>query len=429
MQAHIDGSLTDSLRLQMFRSGTGTTLGAWPFQMLRAFVFFLYANLALWVPAAESVRPAQLVILVGFVLLLVEGAVSRRGLTLVWPLSHLLLAFLAAAVLSSFTALWGRLAFDSALDLAKCVAVFFLITETVNHPSRLRSLLWMMVLGGFFPAAGTLLNWESGSTEEGRAGWLGIFGNPNDVAYSLVILIPLAWGLAALSDVRGKIVAGVAIVVYSAAIYTTFSRGGLLAFAAVLVALALRARSQATRLAVLMLVPLALVGSTYFWTRTQGSFDALGTDATVNQRLITVKAGLAMLADHPLLGVGLGCSIVGFETYVPYGALTHKALIVHNTFVQALAEVGLLGGIPFLLLMYTSWSAAHGMARAPRTDDVGRERAIVGTALEASLIGVAVCGLSSGQVMSWFPYMLFGLVAAERRLAVTAPQPAAAEAA
>src|SRR5262245_57328341 len=111
MQAHLDGSLTDALPLRTFRPAPGATLGAGPFQMLRAFVFFLYANLALWVPAAENVRPAQLVVLVGFVLLLVEGAVSRRGLTLVWPQSHLMLAFLAASVLSSFTALWGRLAF------------------------------------------------------------------------------------------------------------------------------------------------------------------------------------------------------------------------------------------------------------------------------------------------------------------------------
>jgi O-antigen ligase len=427
MQAHPDGSLTEALpAVPTFRPRAGTALGIWPFQALRAFMFFLYANLALWIPAADSIRPAHLVVLTGFGLLLLEGTVSRRGLSLVWPQTHLMLAFLAAAVLSAFTALWASLAFASALDLAKCVAVFFLITETVTHLPRMRSLLWMMVLGGFFPALGTLLNWQHGVTEEGRAGWLGIFGNPNDLAYSLVLLVPLAWGVARLSGIRGKVVAAVAVLTYALAIYTTFSRGGLLGFAAVALVLALRARSHLVRASILILVPLALLASSYFWTRAEGSFESLGSDATVNQRVITVKAGLAMLADHPLLGVGLGCSIVGFDSYVPYGALTSKSLIVHNTAVQALAEVGLLGGIPFLLLIYTSLTAAHGLARAREGDD---ERAVFAAALEASLIGFVVCGLSSGQVMSWFPYILFGLVAAARRLPDPTAAPAATEAA
>jgi O-antigen ligase len=428
MQAHFDGSLTEALPgTPLFKPQAGTSLGAWPFQALRAFLFFLYANLALWIPAAERIRPAQLVVVTGFVLLLVESTVSRRGLSLVWPHSHLMLALLGAAVLSSFTALWGQLAFDSTVDLAKCVAVFFLITETVTRPERLRAILWMMVLGGFFPAMGTLLNWEHGATEEGRAGWLGIFGNPNDVAYSLVILVPLAWGVARLSGARGKLAATLAVFTYVAAIYTTFSRGGLLGLATVVIVLALRTRSHLMRLMTFILVPLAFFVSTYFWTRAEGSFNSLGSDPTFNQRVITVKAGLAMLADHPLLGVGLGCSIIGFDTYVPYGALTSKSLIVHNTFVQALAELGLLGGIPFLLLVYRSLTAAHGLARAPRDED----RAVFGAALEAALIGFVMCGLSSGQVLSWFPYILFGLVAAARRLPAPtlAAEPATREAA
>ena len=52
--------------------------------------------------------------------------------------------------------------------------------------------MWIMVIGGLFPALGTLRNYLAGNLYEGRAAWIGIFANPNEVAYALVILVPLA---------------------------------------------------------------------------------------------------------------------------------------------------------------------------------------------------------------------------------------------
>jgi hypothetical protein len=49
-----------------------------------------------------------------------------------------------------------------------------------------------MVVGGLFPALGTINSYVHGDLLEGRAHWIGIFGNPNELAYILVILVPLA---------------------------------------------------------------------------------------------------------------------------------------------------------------------------------------------------------------------------------------------
>jgi hypothetical protein len=74
--------------------------------------------------------------------------------------------------------------------------VFFFIVNCANTERRLRGVMWTMVIGGLLPAAGTLRNYLQGNLVEGRAAWVGIFANPNEVAYSLVILLPLAAFLA-----------------------------------------------------------------------------------------------------------------------------------------------------------------------------------------------------------------------------------------
>jgi O-antigen ligase len=383
------------------------------FHALRMFLFLLYANVALWLPALEVVRPAQIVVIVAALFLLYEGMSGRRRLGLIWPESPLLLAFLVAAFLSIATALWPGHAFTTSIELAKCAAAYFLVALVIDTRPRLKGVLWTLVVGGLFPALGTLYFFATGRVEEGRAGWLGIFANPNDAAYSLVILIPLAYALASLSGWTGRLLAGVALLAYAAAIYTTFSRGGLLGFFAVLLVIGLRVRSQVMRLAAVGLMVLGLIAALYFWKRDAG-FESLGEDVTVNQRLITVKAGLEMFADHPLLGVGAGCSVVGFATYAPGGVLTHKALMVHNTFVQVLAETGLLGAVPYLLLFGSALLGAHRLAR--RRAGVDPELPVLAAGVQASIVGLTVCSLSGGYVLSWFPYILFGLVSSLRRI-------------
>lgn len=424
MQRTLDSSLTLPAA-GLFRPRVEAAPGTWPFILLRAFIFFLYANLAMWIPGVDRIRPAQLVTAAGFGLLLLEGVVARRGLKMIWPESYLLIAFLGASVLSCFTALWAQLAVDSALDLFKIAIVFFLITETIDRTERMRSFLWMMVVGGLFPAFGTLLFYETGITKEGRASWLGIFENANDDAFALVILVPIAIGLARLSGWKGKTVATVAVIACSMAIYTTFSRGGLLGLLGVLIVLGVRIRSHAVRIAGILVIALAGLVGTAFWGRDSGGFEQLGADATVNQRMITVNAGLNMLVDYPLLGVGIGCSIVAFEHYVTWSALTMRSLIVHNTYVQALAETGFLGGVPYLVLLAVGMAGTQALARRPRSaDPAAHERAVLGSSLQAAFVGFLICGLSGGYVLSWFPYLLLGLIAAARRIAATEPVPA-----
>jgi O-antigen ligase len=390
------------------RAASGTPVSYW---LLLAFLFLLYANLPMVMPALDPLHLAKVVAGAALVMLLAERAFARKSLELASPEGYLLLSFLGAAALSSLTALWPRLAAESVSDLVKMSIVFFFIVNCANTERRLRGVMWTMVIGGLLPAAGTLRNYLQGNLYEGRAAWVGIFANPNEVAYSLVILLPLVAFLAAgLGLVPRLALLGVALL-YVAAILVTFSRGGIVGLVAVMGLYAWRKRSVVLQGIVMLLVVAGLLLAARFWSRGE-NFNNLNEDTTFRQRIATSQAGLAMFADHPMLGVGPGCSVIAWPLYAPAGLYTRGALVTHNSFIQALSEFGTLGFIPFVL--FIGFGLYH--ARKLALDASKPDSASLGAGIEVAIWGLVVCGMSGGYMLTWFPYILLGLAASARQI-------------
>jgi O-antigen ligase len=162
---------------------------------------------------------------------------------------------------------------------------------------------------------------------------------------------------------------------------------------------------------VALLVVAGLILAGRFWSRGE-DFKNLNADVSFRQRLATSQAGLAMFADHPLLGVGLGCSVIAWPLYAPEGLYTRGALVTHNTFIQALGETGAIGFIPFIL--FVGFGLYH--ARKLALESSGTGSANLGAGIEIAVWGFVVCGLSGGYVLTWFPYILFGLAASARQI-------------
>lgn len=376
--------------------------------LLLVFLLLLYANTPFVLPAAEVIRPAKMVAALALVALIAETVFGKRALRFAWPEGGLLIAFLAAAALSCLTALWPGYAADGVADLAKMAVVFFFLVNCVNSERALRGVMWIMVIGGLFPATGTLKNYLEGNLDEGRAAWVGIFANPNEVAYSLVILLPLAAYLASTRSWILRLLLLPISILYVAAIYVTFSRGGLVGLVAVIALCAWRKRNLLLHGLALLLLMACLVFASRFWSRGE-DFSQLNNDVSFQQRLATSQAGFNMLMDHPLLGVGFACSVIAWPLYAPAGLYTRGALVTHNTFLQVMSETGVLGFLPFVLLIGFSLYHARKLA-------LQAVKANVGAAIEVAIWGLVVCGMSGGYVLTWFPYLLLGLAAAARRI-------------
>jgi O-antigen ligase len=411
MQGNSDACLTAAANRATFAEPP-RECGSLGYGLLLLFLVFLYSNVALLMPSLEPFRPMLLLAGAAWVAAATEIVLSGRGLLLVWPESYLLLALLAAAGLSSFSALWMRQAVEATADLAKMVAIYFLIVNTVVNEKRLRGVLWSMTLGGLIPTAATLWNYSRGIVqEEGRAAWLGIFGNPNELAYSLAILVPLAIAVSARHAFPVRMMGWGMVALYTVVIFLTYSRGGLVGLLVVLVFLGIRGRSRLTPVVAIVLIASALVFVGAYWNRSEG-FSDLESDLSFQQRIATIRAGFEMFLDRPGLGVGLGCFIVAWPLYAPKDLYTRGWLVNHNTLLQVLSETGLAGTIPFVLLFVAALVNSRKLTKVLR--EKRPHLAAVSGSLEISLYGFLACGLSGGFAVTWFPYILLGLMSSVR---------------
>jgi O-antigen ligase len=106
----------------------------------------------------------------------------------------------------------------------------------------------------------------------------------------------------------------------------------------------------------------------------------------VAERLAHMQAGLAMWADHPFLGVGIGNYAAVYDKYqvapVWQFALGHA----HNYYINIGAEAGVVGLLAFLLLIV---SALVICVRAFRRSQQPLDRA-VGLGAAGVVVGIAV---------------------------------------
>jgi len=388
--------------------------GSLAFKLVIVFIVLLFSNVAQMFPILDAVRPAQTVGGLAVLALIYEKLAGRQRFDFAFPDGLLLAGFLAGALLSTLGAVWPAYALQAAQDFAKMAVVYLLIVNTANTERRVRTLLWAMVLCGLFPALGSLWNWQQNIRVEGRAGWIGIFANPNEMAYCLVILIPVAVMLARGIRVPLRLLTWLMVAVFTVAIYLSFSRGSLIGLAAVGAYMGFRQKSALARAAVIGLVLAGALAGSLYWSRDAG-FKDVEADANFQERLTTYQVAWAMYSHSLVFGVGLNCSSIAWPLYAPTPQLSHhKWLITHNTFIEALSETGTVG---FFFLISFFGAVLFRAWKSSRNENAPERIRELSAALEISFWGFLICGMSGGYVMSWFPYLLAGSIGAAGRIA------------
>jgi O-antigen ligase len=382
------------------------------FKLLLLFLLTLYSNIAgVYKDQLDAYRPALVIAVTALFMMVVELCQHRQGFRLMWPQGAMLIAFLGVCAVSSVGAIYVRHSVEQTSDFAKIVLVYLLLENVITSERRLRNVFLTMVIGGVFPAIGTIYNYRSGILfESSRAGWRGIFRNPNDDAYALIVLIPLVLALANKSGRLMRIALWSLIPIYLIAIFLTFSRGGLIGLFAMLALMGWKQKSIIIKTGMIAVLLIGLLLIAMFWNRDTGNFRNIETDTTVRQRLATFRAGGLMFMHNPLLGVGPGDSMVAYPLYVPKEAHCgcQDQLVVHNSFIQILAETGIFGFVPFMIFIVASLYQAWSLEKGPIST--------YALALELALVGFVVCSLSGGFAYTWWPYLLAGMTASAKRI-------------
>ncbi len=280
----------------------------------------------------------------------------------------------------------------AAAQAALCLVEFF----SQNNFGLWEKPGWGGFVGGPKPKLAPLLLARAGGTFE-----------PNITAHFLQIALPFAavYFLAAKGGRRLFFLLLTALL--WAAIFFTFSRGGWLgaevAFAVVVISgWALRRRLRApwpatlvlTLSAVVLLLPTACI----LLARGAG-----GDFLSAASRVTDWRTALAMIRDHPLLGVGKG-NYVGLAQLYNRWALGFP---VHNIYLLTWAETGILGLSALAALIYGAFRAPARLLKSDRATDVA-----FGVAAVAAFAGVAVRMFISMSFIHPLVILTFGALAA-----------------
>lgn len=342
---------------------------------------------------------AILVVIVAFHFFFHRGEALKMSSNLWKWLVIFMMVCLVSAVASDFSPLpFEDLRGLITAYLVFAMSLFFISRDRLAHGLP-RVIIASVTLNALLSLVGYALNIETLTmdvTAKSLKRAVGASGNPNHFACMVIFAIPLIiHGFATARNQARRLFFAAALGICVLAVIFTFSRSGALVLAATLVfsVLPLLPRLRPRMLGflplgalVLGLAAILLVPRTY-WERqaTLGS----GDDASISRRLSYVDVGLSAFADRPLIGQGPGMfQEIYSRTQIAqaFGA-GDLARAAHNTYMEVLVGSGLLGIIPFLLLILTA--LGNFIRSARRLVAAGdRETAMLVWAYTASFVSI-----------------------------------------
>jgi putative inorganic carbon (HCO3(-)) transporter len=226
-----------------------------------------------------------------------------------------------------------------------------------------------------------------GKVEAGIHRVLGLSGNPDFHAHSMIMPSMLLLLLISLSKSWVvRIAGGAAFLLFLVNILASGARGGLIAlglgFIVFLIFRKIRHKALIATVAggaVLIFVLLFfLVAPPSVYER----FAFAAETETIAYRVGLSKMAIAMIEDHPFLGVGTGNFLTEYNRYI-VASVPRSPLWTHNCFLRAWAENGIFGFLSYLGLYI--FAAANALRVWRKSED----RFIKATA--ATVLAIVVC--------------------------------------
>ena len=223
----------------------------------------------------------------------------------------------------------------------------------------------------------------------------GVFNDPNDLCLIFIIGIPLLYAEFRASQnnlVKLMILAVVPLVVYAA--WLTNSRGGVVGIFGMLTTHAIINTRGIKRWLVIIasVMLISVVAPSRFATK-------LAVDAN---RTTYWGMGISSFKSTPIFGAGLG----------NFSEITGGA-VAHNSFVETLAETGVVGYFPWLMLIYFTCLHLYRALRLKKIKEKERQEWFYLSAIISALSGflVAIYFISRGT--NFVLYLLLALACAK----------------
>jgi O-antigen ligase len=238
-----------------------------------------------------------------------------------------------------------------------------------------------------------------------------MFGNPNDLAVALNLLIPLAVALALMNSGGARLFYIACALIMFCGVIVTFSRAGFITLAAVSgVMLWKFGRGSRSSVALATLIASVLLFSIFsgaYRSRLMTILDPSSDPSGSSQaRIELLKRGMDLSFRRPIIGLGIG----NFHIY----SIQEK--VAHNSYLETAAELGAIGLLAYLIIIL---KPLRGLARIEkeklRSDDrADLDARYLSIGLQAVLIAYMISSFFASIQYLWYLYYAAGFAIAFR---------------
>jgi hypothetical protein len=342
------------------------------------------------------------------------------------------LIFLGLAIASFVFSIYRSSTVSNSLYVLILILTIMLVLRVTQTLGDVQRILFGFAAASMSLSIGLVLNYHGG-----RA-FINDNFDPNDIAYALDTILPLVLAVRQRPSRLGRLLMNGLAVVTVLAILLTGSRGGAVGLLVVLAAAtafplsrdahgALKkfsVRRTLIRSAILVLTVALAWG--YLPADTQQRMATLvdlgndyNADATENgSRLLIWKQDIGMVWKRPI-GYGLG------SAELVDGLAGGQYRTAHNSFVEALVELGVLGLLIYLHVIYTTWRELGRVVtfgRGPAAGEEEQKAALYARALRTALLGNLAAGFFLSQAYSASSWMLLATAATLVRIMAPTPR-------
>lgn len=372
------------------------------FFWLSAFFVVYCARPEDWLPGLKFIPMAKITAILAMWGLFNVWGRTKRTFKDVPNEGKLLLAMIGLLLLGGFLSpVWKGGAVSHTLDFAKVYVAWILIFLLITTFQRLKKIIYIQTASVAVICFVSVIKGHSTPRLNGVLG--GIYSNPNDLAFAIVITLPfaLAFLLTSRSGIT-KMTWIIGMLGMGAALVLTASRAGflnlLISGTVTLWHFGVRGRRLYLIAATGFIGVLLLVtaGGTLYdrFTALSGQSGRAQDSAyeSYQDRMYLMERAVDGIENYPILGIGAW----NFATY------SQVWRQVHMTYLQVCVE----GGIPVMILYLLFFRRAFNNLRVLRKAEkqLDPEMVLFTWALYSSLIGFVVGALFAPEAYQFFPY-------------------------
>jgi putative inorganic carbon (hco3(-)) transporter len=401
------------------RSGAGAPRGKhWlAFAGVYLFTLMLYARPNDLFPIGDF--PLVKIVALSVLTIYVLSKVTAGDRLSVWTLEMTMLMVIAfLGLLFAPIAASPKDSVDTLTDpFLKTVIIFTLMVNLIDTRQRMLSLWKLVVVCGAGLGVGAIRSYMRGEFTvrglriEGLVG--GMFGNPNDLATALDILLPFAVAITLASKGLARLFYLGCAAILTVGVLVTLSRGGflgLMATGGVLLWKLGRGRRLKTILAT------GLICGILFAVLPGGYGARIATifnneqdkEGSAQQRRELMERATSIAISRPIVGVGMG----NFHIY----SISEKE--AHNAYLEIAAELGVMGLIAYLIVILAPLRSLRRIERQTRDMRSKSEREMYGLSvcIQASFIAYIVCSFFASIQYLWYLYYTAAYAVALRQI-------------